>query len=65
MKDPRIAELFDLAQRDLDIKQMCRLVCDANGATSVGHLYDVDREEFVELYDAAMSLVAQLPDPSR
>lgn len=56
----RLEELIDLSRRCDEVKQMIRIVCDAEGVTSAGHLCDVSPETFTELYDAAKAIEDQL-----
>lgn len=60
MRNTQLEHLMDLSRDCDEVKTMIRVVCDHEGATSAGHLYDVNREAFDELCEAADSLVEQL-----
>jgi len=60
MRNTQLEELIDLSRRCDDVKAMIRIVCDAEGVTSAGHLYDVNKETFEELYEAAKDIEQQL-----
>lgn len=62
MKNAALERIVDLSRRDEAVRIMIRVFCDTHGASSAGHLYDVDREAFNELCEAAESLVDQLGD---
>lgn len=62
MRNEKAERLMDLSRQSDDVKLMVRVVCDAEGATSAAHLFDVNPEAFNELFDAAEELIAQLPD---
>lgn len=56
----KLEELVDLSRRCEEVKQMIRIVCDAEGVTSAGHLHDVSPEAFLELYEAAKDIENEL-----
>lgn len=56
----KLEELIDLSRRCEEVKQMIRIVCDAEGVTSAGHLCDVSPEAFNELCDAAKDIENEL-----
>lgn len=56
----RLEELIDLSRQCDDVKQMIRIVCDAEGVTSAGHLCDVSPDAFNDLYEAAKAIEQEL-----
>lgn len=60
MRNIKLEELVDLSRRCADVKHMIRIVCDAEGATSAGHLFDVNNEAFNDLYESAMHIADEL-----
>lgn len=60
-KDPVLLhQLVEWSRMSEDVKLMIRLVCQAEGATSVHHLLDLNRDAFDHLYDGANELITQL-----
>lgn len=60
MKNTQLEQLLDMSRQCDDVKTMIRVVCIAEGATSAGHLYDISKDAFNELFDAATEMITQL-----
>ena len=60
MRNVELEQMADLARRVPEVKMMIGVFCDHHGATSLAHLFDMDREAFNDLLEAANDLHEQL-----
>lgn len=52
--------LNDMCRQE-DARLMCAVVCAAEGAGGIGHLYEINKSAFDDLYAAVESLNEQIP----
>lgn len=56
----QLREMIDLSTKSEAVKQMIRIVCIEEGATSAHHLLDLDKRAFDLLFDGVTTLINEL-----
>jgi len=56
----QLRELIDLSTKSEAVKQMIRIVCIEEGATSAHHLLDINTKAFDLLFEGVTTLITEL-----
>jgi uncharacterized hydantoinase/oxoprolinase family protein len=59
-RERQLRELIDTSRRSEAVREIIRIVCTEEGATSAHHLLDINPKAFDLLVEAATSLIEQL-----
>jgi len=59
----RVWQMIELQRHQPEVKDMVRIVLDAEGATSLAHLIDMAPEVFDDLAEMVLDEIVDLPHP--